>query len=229
MKTNQKGFSAVVIILVIVVVGLIAAVGWLVYDRQNNTVANSELENTQQQQQEEEAEPEVSTKEEPELDVKSAEGIKYTVPTDWITAKGPFNDPEVEGSGQYLLSPDYKESGFGQLSIEQGAYINFHTLEWAGITKNTTIAEAAQIIKNGEGGYLDSDSVEVTKVGEAEVVMFNTGHTTDGVSVFHKTASGQWLSVTFSTITGGDGNYNAQDSSHYKTFQSWLATFIELN
>lgn len=43
MKTNQKGFSAVEIILVVAVVGLIGAVGWLVYDRQQgNTNAKTE-------------------------------------------------------------------------------------------------------------------------------------------------------------------------------------------
>lgn len=36
MKSNQKGFSAVEIFLVIVIVGLLGAVGWFVYDRNNN-------------------------------------------------------------------------------------------------------------------------------------------------------------------------------------------------
>jgi len=37
MKSNQKGFSVVEILIVIFVVGLLGAVGWLVYDRQNST------------------------------------------------------------------------------------------------------------------------------------------------------------------------------------------------
>ena len=46
MKINQKGFSVVEILIVIVVVGLLGAVGWLVYDRQkdkpsDNTAATS--------------------------------------------------------------------------------------------------------------------------------------------------------------------------------------------
>src|SRR5690348_10865777 len=36
MKANQKGFSVVEILIVIIVVALLGAVGWLVYDRQNN-------------------------------------------------------------------------------------------------------------------------------------------------------------------------------------------------
>jgi prepilin-type N-terminal cleavage/methylation domain-containing protein len=35
MKNNQKGFSAVEVLIVILIVGLIGAVGWFVYDRQN--------------------------------------------------------------------------------------------------------------------------------------------------------------------------------------------------
>lgn len=41
MKANQKGFGAVEILIVIVVVGLLGAVSWLVYDRQNNKPSDS--------------------------------------------------------------------------------------------------------------------------------------------------------------------------------------------
>lgn len=42
MTSNQKGFSAVEIVLVVAVVGLIGVVGWLVFSRRDNSVANSE-------------------------------------------------------------------------------------------------------------------------------------------------------------------------------------------
>lgn len=45
MKSNQKGFSVVEILIVIVVVGLLGAVGWLVYDRQKSP---KQSETTQQ-------------------------------------------------------------------------------------------------------------------------------------------------------------------------------------
>jgi prepilin-type N-terminal cleavage/methylation domain-containing protein len=50
MKHNEKGFSIVEILIVIVVVGLLGAVGWLVYDRQKDNTNNSET-NTQTAQQ----------------------------------------------------------------------------------------------------------------------------------------------------------------------------------
>jgi prepilin-type N-terminal cleavage/methylation domain-containing protein len=45
MKQNQKGFSVVEILIVIVVIGLIGTVGWLVYDRQKSP---KQSETTQQ-------------------------------------------------------------------------------------------------------------------------------------------------------------------------------------
>lgn len=47
---DQKGFSLIEGLLVLVIVGLIAAVGWLVYDRQNNETNNSQT-NSQPSQQ----------------------------------------------------------------------------------------------------------------------------------------------------------------------------------
>lgn len=42
MKTNQKGFSIVEILIVLVVVGLLGTVGWLVYDRQKDKTESKE-------------------------------------------------------------------------------------------------------------------------------------------------------------------------------------------
>lgn len=224
MKVNQKGFSPVEILIIIVVVGLLGVVGWLVYDRQKSQTDNKEAVPTQETQKTNENAD--STK---DSVYKTEDGIEYTVPASWKTAKGPFQDSEVTGSGQYLLSPDYKEAGGGQLFIEAGAYINFQKLEWVGIDANTTPEQAVTVVKNGEGGYLDPKSVKLVTVGGKQVVMFNAGHTTDGVTVFYKTSSRQWLDTSFSTTSGRDGNYNAQDSPDYKTFLSWLEEFIKLN
>ena len=51
MKSHQKGFSVVEILIVFVVVGLLGAVGWLVYDRQKSQTDTADLsEQTNQQQ-----------------------------------------------------------------------------------------------------------------------------------------------------------------------------------
>lgn len=49
MKTNQKGFSAFEILVVVVAVGLIGAVSLLVYSRQNNKPSKTQTANTQTQ------------------------------------------------------------------------------------------------------------------------------------------------------------------------------------
>ena len=47
MKSNQKGFSVVEILIVIVVVGLLGAGGWLVYDRQKNKTPETSITQSQ--------------------------------------------------------------------------------------------------------------------------------------------------------------------------------------
>lgn len=42
MKNNQRGFSTVEILIVLVIVGLIGVVGWLVYDKQQSKKSNEE-------------------------------------------------------------------------------------------------------------------------------------------------------------------------------------------
>jgi prepilin-type N-terminal cleavage/methylation domain-containing protein len=49
MKANQKGFSVIEILIVIVVMGLLGIVGWLVYDRQSNQTNKEQTANTQAQ------------------------------------------------------------------------------------------------------------------------------------------------------------------------------------
>ncbi|MEX2014493.1 MAG: prepilin-type N-terminal cleavage/methylation domain-containing protein [Candidatus Saccharimonadales bacterium] len=50
MNSNQKGFSVVEILIVIIVIGLLGAVGWLVYDRQKSKTSETQT-NTQQKEE----------------------------------------------------------------------------------------------------------------------------------------------------------------------------------
>lgn len=218
---NQRGFSALVVILVMMVVGLLGVVGWLVYDRQNDNTNNKEAVVTQPTSKDADTASDSGQ--------KTVDGITYTVPTGWKAAKDPFQNPEETGSEPYLRSPDYKEAGDGQLGVMSGAFINFRKLEWVGIDATTTPEQAANVVKNGEGGYLDPASVKLTAAGGKQVVMFNSGHNTDGVTVFYKTSGGQWLDATFGTAAGGDADYDAQKSPHYKTYLGWLDEFVALN
>lgn len=57
MKTNQKGFSVVEILIVIVAVGLLGAVGWLVYDRQKSKSDTNDITTQTTEQTNEQTKP----------------------------------------------------------------------------------------------------------------------------------------------------------------------------
>jgi prepilin-type N-terminal cleavage/methylation domain-containing protein len=80
MKANQKGFSVVEILIVIVVVGLLGAVGWLVHDHQKSKTddKNSTTQISQQEQKLETAETPKDTRK--AFDCKSEFSVKYSEP-----------------------------------------------------------------------------------------------------------------------------------------------------
>lgn len=140
MKTNQKGFSVVEVLIIVVVVGLVGTVGWLVYDRQksNKTDTRSPTTNTNQQQGEpkEEAQQPVSdetanwrviTSGQGKFTFKAPDGWKFVNCTDadWVYVRyeGDANDTSLE----YQQSKPVNEvkqqcGGFGDIikfSIER--------------------------------------------------------------------------------------------------------------
>lgn len=77
MKANQKGFSVVELLIIIVVVGLLGAVGWLVYDRQNNK--NTSTTQSEQSSSTTQANKEANTNK--YLTIKEW-GVQFSVPND---------------------------------------------------------------------------------------------------------------------------------------------------
>jgi cytoskeletal protein RodZ len=221
MKSAEKGFGLLGILAVVVVVGLVATVGWLAYERQEKNASSEETTTTNNESTE-------TVETEKELSYKTLNGIRYTTPENWKNVDQPF-EPYTEGSGQYLISPDYEEAGLGQLSIESGAYITFSESILESLNSSTTTDQAVALLKNNEDGYYDPASVKTTTIADVQIITYNSGHTTDGETVLYKTSSNTWLEATFSTITGGDGQYTAQASPLYPTFQSWLEEFVSLN
>lgn len=127
------------------------------------------------------------------------------------------------------MSPDYEEAGLGQLSIKSGAFIHFDELKSENINSKTSTEEALRIHKNSVGGYYDKDSIKLVSINDKEVITYDSGHTTDGVSAVYKTEGGKWLIAEFTTKTSAKDGYNAQESPHYATFTSWLEEFVKLN
>lgn len=82
MKANQKGFSVVEILVVVVVVGLLGAAGWLVYDRQKSK--NNEQPVTQSSnQQNQETKPDPNA----EYLVVKEWGLRFKVPSNLTDVK----------------------------------------------------------------------------------------------------------------------------------------------
>jgi type II secretory pathway pseudopilin PulG len=86
MKNNEKGFSVVEILIVAVVVGLLGAVGWFVYDRQSN---GSKSNQTSQQNSSEQTgtieQNQNSVNEENLIKTNTITNAKFSVnlPSDW--------------------------------------------------------------------------------------------------------------------------------------------------
>lgn len=119
MKANQKGFGIVEILIVTVAIGLIAAVGWLVYDRQiNKSDTTAKDTNTQINQQEE------STDTGSNITANIYKGWKSYETSNGISFKYPAN---------WVLEDEYKE---GSILLRSEALIDDETVNDRPLSKN---------------------------------------------------------------------------------------------
>jgi prepilin-type N-terminal cleavage/methylation domain-containing protein len=97
MKTNQKGFSVVEVLLVVAVVGLLGGVGWLVYDRQqskNDTTQSTASQTSQtDKQQTTNGQETTNAYEGMTAYSNSTYGITFYHPKDWKTEEVPIDTP----------------------------------------------------------------------------------------------------------------------------------------
>lgn len=159
MKQNQKGFGAVEILIVIVVVGLLGTVGWLVYDRQKTKTPDSKPAAQSSTQQKETAVTQPTQKTDPNegyfvvkewgLRFKIPSGltdVKYTIHGDTVAffAKPTGSsvqyradyDKYAEGRSQYATGNLYRskestnnERGFATEGKKVGDY--YYYTSWA--------------------------------------------------------------------------------------------------
>jgi hypothetical protein len=216
MSIFQKDSKAMKGLLIVLVVGLLGFAGWYVYD-QNKSTSSSETTNTA---------TETDTTE-IDLGYEIFEGMKYTIPENWKNKDSRENDA-VEGLGQYLFSPDYKIASASQVTLEAGASIYFGKLSFEGITSDTTLEEASEIVKKDENGFADPDSVKITTVLDKQVLMFNSGKTAEDESAYYKAPSGQWYGLYFNSAPKAEDS-SEPNSPYYATFLTWLKDFILLN
>lgn len=137
MKANQKGFSVFEILIVIVVVGLLGAVGWLVYDRQKSK-PDKQQTSTQKSEQEQEV-PKQETKAVIKCDTSLKEfksekiGISFCYPETWKTDIRDTAINHIVGIVT-LTSPDYIEvaAGYGGSITGSKVYVSVYKIDQLG-------------------------------------------------------------------------------------------------
>jgi prepilin-type N-terminal cleavage/methylation domain-containing protein len=126
MKVNQKGFSVVEILVVIVIVGLLGAVGWLVYDRQQNKKSDSQT-NTQVSQKT----PEKSDATDQTQSKKSENQTTDTVSSDIVVCN--VNPSAQSGAGLKVAFYGYVKGDYTKVWVEYGSAadsLNKKTVEY---------------------------------------------------------------------------------------------------
>ncbi len=188
MKSNQKGFSVIEILLVIVVVGLIGTVGWLVYDRQNNNSdTTTEDTNTQVSQQEEVREaPEETESADPYEGWKSGSfkytDLSYKLPPNWedISDNTKFQDGDfkyeeikLKAADGFVLTMSVNNLPRGYESEPDNVVLEFKNIDeshqW--IIADNTNGKVSRI-------YVGSG---IEKVGEKILPVANVGR--DGLNI----------------------------------------------
>lgn len=127
MKVNQKGFSVVEILVVIVVVGLLGAVGWLVYDRQKSETDNKATTSqmTQQEQKQETPKQKIDTTiHEVDISLKSEADLTrlpdYTPASFKTYLAEKLRNNKPFDNGEAMVTETLKISKISQVNIQGG-------------------------------------------------------------------------------------------------------------
>lgn len=165
MKVNKKGFSVVEILMVIVIIGLIGAVIWLVFNRQKTSTTDSnETGNTQQvtanetNESQEESEPNPTEGWQTFKDSNGNFSFKY--PSNWVFASNP------ETCSEGLLLFGVKMSG-GQSSAGRCASDGARAF---GQMSVSLLADRADLSLCGLSTSWNTDSKESVKVAGVSAV-----------------------------------------------------------
>lgn len=149
MKTNQKGFSVVEVLLIVLVVGLLGAVGWLVYDRQQNQNEKATQPAATQAPTTSSTEQATEAKEDSYAGWKSYENgaISFKYPAEWKVA-------EVAVA-----------SGGNASTAESAVNVSFNTSEKyaEAATLEVYPASVSAVMKVQDNYYGQSTSAKVTK------------------------------------------------------------------
>lgn len=138
MKTNQNGFSVVEILIVVVFIGLLGAVGWLLYDRQNNKTQSKEATTTQISQDSTE-----QTNGEKEITTKKVDTAIHEV------------NISLKSEADLAKLPDYTPASFKNYLAEKLRNNKSFDNGEAIVTETLKISKISQV--NIQGGQVPTD------------------------------------------------------------------------
>jgi type II secretory pathway pseudopilin PulG len=164
MKTNQKGFSVVEILIIMVVVGLLGAVGWLVYDRQNNKADNKTTSEQKQETHKEETTPDLYA--DWQTYNLKYEKLSFKYPKSYtVDDKSSDANPDVTPGADWLKLT--KDNGF-VISIQTG--LN----GVGGSCETCKLAQSKEVSFLGKTAYLNFRDEGSGKIGQVIVAANNT-------------------------------------------------------
>jgi Tfp pilus assembly protein PilE len=160
LKANQKGFSVVELLIIIVVVGLLGAVGWLVYDRQTDKDSNSQsTAKTSQQEQKKETLKE-EAKANPYEGMTQYSNAKYGIsfyhPKDWTTVEVPIENPSGLTPTEFAINvkgnttEKYSETAAVEIHIKNFQETTKTYEDMYGQSTTAKVSKVAGILKGKE-------------------------------------------------------------------------------
>jgi hypothetical protein len=160
MKKNENGFSAVELLIIVVVAGLIGAAGWIVYARQKDKPSNNQAA-PQTTQQETKADTSATAG----WAKYSLDGISFSYPADWSTAEESINADGIgisvtltKGStqlGSFMVMKDSK--GYDSVLQEEKGYSLVDNI-------SESVVNGIKVISLTAYGTDDKDPVNRTSV-----------------------------------------------------------------
>lgn len=180
MKVNQKGFSVVEILIVIVVVGLLGAVGWFVYDRQSKDKAEPVATKTETKEKEAST-PEKDTYEGMTKYTSEKYGIAFYHPKDWSTEEVPIESPSDLTPSEFAInvkgatSEKYSETASFELHIKSLQEMAKVYDDYYGQSNTAKVNKVTTTLKDKEAVHLTITQPEGEKT---EHYLFAVGNKT---------------------------------------------------
>lgn len=176
-KLNSKGFSAVEALLILVIVGAIAGVGWYVYSMRNDAASNNEITSASESTQ--------------STETKSKPMPSYQLPDNW-------SEINCETEDSKLASPNEDKT---KDCNDRNSIVLIHTASGQG--KCLTSTEVEQIKKTKPIGNYKCDEVTIDGVS----VYKSSGDYGGGTTISYDFKGDQEFSITYYADENGDVPY----------------------